>query len=193
MSQAVTRSGIGGLGSRVRPEGRHCGVRRADAGGRLRSAGEAREATRRQRYAGNEGRGEQNAPWTSTKVAENKTLRGRRPARRSETIGVNRWLPCRVGRAVRSVPRREGDHFENRIRELQTSVEWTGVAIGLRPTQARKVPVSTLGAPWGKPQGEGGLARRTLRTSDVERRRVPDDRKNTKMGTRSVCRTRNPS
>jgi hypothetical protein len=180
MSQAVTRSGRGGLGSRVRPEGRHCGVRRADAGGRLRSAGEAREATRRQRYAG-------------TKVAENKTLRGHRPARRSETIGVNRWLPRRVGRVVRSVPRREGDHFENKIRELQTSVEWTGVATGLRPTQTREVPVSTLGAPRGKPQGEGGLARRTLRTSDVERRRAPDDRKNTKMGTRSVCRTPNPS
>lgn len=50
--------------------------------------------------------------------------------------------------------------------------------------------MSTLGAPRGKPRGEGGLARRTLRTSDVERRRAPDDRKNTKMGTRSVCRTK---
>jgi hypothetical protein len=30
------------------------------------------------------------------------------------------------------------NHFENRIRELQTSVEWTGVANGLRPTHARK-------------------------------------------------------
>jgi hypothetical protein len=65
-----------------------------------------------------------------------------------------------------------GDHFENRIRELQTSVEWTGVATGLRPTQTRKVPANA-----GRPRnGEGDLARRPLRTSDVVRGRGPDDR-----------------
>jgi hypothetical protein len=60
-------------------------------------------------------------------------------ARRSELDRREPRAPVSRGDVRCGVCRDEaGNHFENRIRELQTSVEWTGVATGLRPTQTRK-------------------------------------------------------
>jgi len=66
---------------------------------------------------------------------------------------------------MRRAPRHGALVFENNIRELQTSVEWTGVAAGSLP----RVPGSPSRRA-GRPARGGVLARRALRTSDVVRR-----------------------
>jgi hypothetical protein len=97
--------------------------------------------------------------------SEKTILRHLRSVRRSGPFGVNRRLSHRVGNAMRRAPRHGALVFENNIRELQTSVEWTGVAAGSLP----RVPGSPSRRA-GRPARGGGLARRALRTSDVARR-----------------------
>jgi len=74
---------------------------------------------------------------------------------------------------MRRAPRRGAIVFENRIRELQTSVERTGVAIGPHP-RAPGSPSQRAGRREGRNTlGGGDLARRDLRTSDVVEKRAP--------------------
>lgn len=113
---------------------------RADAGGRsfaLRSPGDARGATG---------------------ASEVRRLDGPRRRKRSGTFGrlteasrfgVNRRLPTAWANAVRRAPRFGAIVFENSIRELQTSVERTGVAAGTHP-RVPVVPADALGAPRGE-------------------------------------------
>jgi len=86
-------------------------------------------------------------------------------------FGVNRGLSHHVGIAMRRVPRRGAIVFENRIRELQTSVGRTGVAAGPLP-RAPGSPSQRA----GRPERGGNLARRDLRPSDVGRRARRYDR-----------------
>lgn len=91
------RLGGGGLGSRVRP-----GVAQATAGRRrwtrLRSAGEARRATRHQRDVGRDAFGDDNAPERS--IGSPKWARG-----------VNRGLPHHVGTCGAACAETWGDHL----------------------------------------------------------------------------------
>jgi len=97
-----------------------------------------------------------------------------RSAHRSERCGVNpQALVSRGNMAMRRAPRREAIVFENRIRELQTSVERTGVAAGPHP-RAPGSPSKHAGRRRGRNTfGGGDLARRDLRTSDVVEKRAP--------------------
>jgi hypothetical protein len=82
-------------------------------------------------------------------------------------------LVSRGNMAMRRAPRRGAIVFENRIRELQTSVERTGVAIGPHP-RAPGSPSQRAGRREGRNTlGGGDLARRDLRTSDVVEKRAP--------------------
>lgn len=74
---------------------------------------------------------------------------------------------------MRRAPRLGAIVFENRIRELQTSVERTGVAAGPHP-RAPGSPSQRAGRRRGrKTFGGGDLARRDLHTSDVVEKRAP--------------------
>lgn len=109
--------------------------------------------------------------------SETNTLRDVRSVRRSEPVRREPTAPHRVGTAVWRVPRLGAIVLENKIRELQTSVEWTGVAAGPLPREP--------GSPSrraGRPERGGVLAHRALHTSDVVRMSARSDR----AGTRST-------
>lgn len=81
--------------------------------------------------------------------SEKNTLRDVRSAHRSEPVRHEPTAPHRVGTAVRRALRLGAIVLENRIREQQTSVEWTGVAAGSLPRDP-EAPANALGAPRGE-------------------------------------------
>jgi hypothetical protein len=81
--------------------------------------------------------------------SEKNTLRDVRSAHRSGPVRHEPTAPHRVGTAVRRALRLGTIVLENRIREQQTSVEWTGVAAGPLP-RGPEVPANALGAPRGE-------------------------------------------
>jgi hypothetical protein len=115
---------------------------RADAGGH-RSAGRARE---RRSTRGTPTRSESEGDNTSAPSAGSPKWESRRESA----------SPCIVWeQTMRRAPRREAIVFEKRIRELQTSVERTGVAIGPHP-RAPGSPNVNVGRHLGRnPAGEG--------------------------------------
>jgi len=94
----------------------------------------------------------------ATGASEVRRLDGARRTTRSGTFGrlteasrfvVKRRLPTAWANAVRRAPRFGAIVFEKSIRELQTSVEWTGVAAGTH-LRVPVVPADVLGAPRGE-------------------------------------------
>lgn len=166
------RLGGAGLGSRVRP-----GVAQATAGRRRWT--QLHAALRRGSPQGD----------GASEVRRSKRARRRirsgnvRSAHRSEPVRHEPTAPHRVGTAVRRAPRLGAIVLENRIRELQTSVEWTGVAAGPLPREPGS-PSQRV----GRPERGGGLAHRALHASDVARMQHRPDR----AGTRSIRRDHQP-